>query len=162
MRVGIGYDVHPLARGRKLTLGGVHIPHPMGLEGHSDADLLLHSLGDALLGAAGKKDMGSLFPDNDPKYKGISSLILLRRIFQLLKKNGYRINNVDATLVTEEPKILPYVDKMKENIAQTLEIQTDRIGIKATTSERMGFLGKKKAICCWAVATIQRVNGSNS
>jgi len=162
MRVGIGYDVHPLVRGRKLILGGVHIPHPMGLAGHSDADLLLHSMGDALLGAAGKKDIGSLFPDNDPKYEGISSLILLTRIFQLLKKDGYRINNLDATLVAEEPKISPYVHKMKENIARALGIQTDRIGIKATTSEKMGFLGKKKAICCWAVATIQRVNGSNS
>ncbi len=162
MRVGIGYDVHPLVRGRKLVLGGVHIPHVKGLRGHSDADLLLHSIGDALLGAAGKKDIGSLFPDNDPKYKGISSLILLRRIFQLLREDGYRINNLDATLVAEEPRISPYVDKMKENIARTLEIEADRIGIKATTSEKMGFLGKKKAICCWAVANIQRVNCSNS
>jgi len=158
MRVGIGYDVHPLVKGKKLILGGVHIPYAMGLDGHSDADLLLHSIGDALLGAAGKKDIGSLFPDNDPKYEGISSLILLTSIFKLLKKDDYRINNVDATLVAEEPKISPYVDEMKENIAQVLRIQTDRIGIKATTSEKMGFLGKKKAICCWAVATIHRTS----
>ena len=158
MRVGIGYDVHPLVKGRKLILGGVHLPYAMGLRGHSDADLLLHSMGDALLGAAGKKDIGSLFPDHDPKYEGISSLILLRKIFQLLKQNGYRINNLDATIVAEEPRISPYVDKMKENIARALEVQTDQIGIKATTSEKMGFLGKKKAICCWAVATIQMVS----
>ncbi len=158
MRVGIGYDVHPLVERRKLVLGGVHIPYTMGLQGHSDADLLLHSIGDALLGAAGKKDIGSLFPDNDPEYEGISSLILLKRIFQLLTKDGYRINNLDATLVAEEPTISPYVDKMKENIAHALEIQTDRIGIKATTSEKIGFLGKKRAICCWAIATIQRAN----
>ena len=155
MRVGIGYDVHPLVRGRKLVLGGVHIPYSMGLKGHSDADLLLHSMGDALLGAAGKKDIGSLFPDNDPEYKGISSSILLTRIFQLLEKDGYLINNLDATLVAQEPKLAPYVHRMKENIARALRIDTDQIGIKATTSEEMGFLGKKKAICCWAVATIQ-------
>ena len=158
MRVGIGYDVHPLVKGRKLILGGVHIPYPMGLEGHSDADLLLHSMGDALLGAAGKEDIGSLFPDNDPKYEGISSLLLLTNIFRLLKKDGYRINNVDATLVAEEPKISPYIYEMKENIAQVLKIRTSQIGIKATTSEKMGFLGTKKAICCWAVASIQRVS----
>lgn len=158
MRVGIGYDVHPLVKERKLILGGVHIPYPMGLAGHSDADLLLHSMGDALLGAAGKKDIGSLFPDSDPKYEGISSLFLLRKIRQLLEEEGYRVNNLDATVVAEEPKISPYIPKMKENIAQVLKIQTDRIGIKATTSEKMGFLGKKKAVCCWAVASIQMVN----
>ena len=159
MRVGIGYDVHPLVKERKLILGGVHIPYPMGLAGHSDADLLLHSMGDALLGAAGKKDIGSLFPDSDPKYEGISSLLLLRKIRQLLEEEGYRVNNLDATVVAEEPKISPYIPKMKENIAQVLKIQTDRIGIKATTSEKMGFLGKKKAVCCWAVASIQTMSG---
>jgi len=158
MRVGIGYDVHPLVKGRKLILGGVHIPYSRGLEGYSDADLLLHSIGDALLGAAGKEDIGSLFPDNDPKYKGISSLVLLKKIFQLLKQDGYQINNLDATLVAEEPKLSPYILKMKENIANLLKIQINRVGIKATTSEKMGFLGKKKAICCWAVASIEMVS----
>lgn len=159
MRVGIGYDVHPLVKGRKLILGGVHIPYPKGLKGHSDADLLLHSIGDALLGAAGKTDIGSLFPDNNSKYEGISSLVLLTNIFQLLKKDGYRINNLDATLVAEEPKISSYICKMKENIAQVLKIRTNQIGIKATTSEKMGFLGKKKAICCWTIVSIQTVRG---
>jgi len=158
MRVGIGYDIHPLVKGRKLILGGVHIPYSKGLEGYSDADLLLHSIGDALLGAAGKEDIGSLFPDNDPKYKGISSLVLLKKIFQLLKQDGYQINNLDATLVAEEPKLSPYILKMKENIANLLKIQINRVGIKATTSEKMGFLGKKKAICCWAVASIEMVS----
>lgn len=159
MRVGIGYDIHPLVKGKKLILGGVHIPYSMGLGGHSDADLLLHSIGDALLGAAGKKDIGSLFPDNDPQYKGISSLVLLKKIFQLLRQDGYRVNNLDATLVAEEPKLSPYILKMKKNIADVLRIQINRIGIKATTSEKMGFLGEKKAMCCWTVASIQAVNG---
>jgi len=157
MYVGIGYDVHPLVKGKKLILGGVYIPYSMGLSGHSDADLLLHSIGDALLGAAGKKDIGSLFPDNDPKYEGISSLVLLKKIFQLLKEDGYRINNLDTTLVAEEPKFSPYIPKMKENIAHVLKLQVNRIGIKATTSEKMGFVGEKKAICCWAVVSIEMV-----
>ena len=159
MRAGIGYDAHPLVKGRKLFLGGVRIPHSMGLHGHSDADVVLHSAGDALLGAAGRKDIGSLFPDSDARYEGISSLTLLERIRLLLKKDGYRVNNLDVTLVAEEPRISPYIDKMKANIARVLEVGTDHIGIKATTSERMGFLGAEKAMCCWAVATIQEVNG---
>ena len=161
MRVGIGYDVHPLVKGRKLILGGVHIPCPMGLAGHSDADVLLHSIGDALLGAAGRKDIGSLFPNSDPKYENISSLVLLGKIFELLKEDGYQVNNLDATLVAEEPNLSPYISRMKENIAQVLEIQHNQIGIKATTSEGLGFLGKKKGICCWAVASIQMVSGES-
>jgi len=155
MRVGIGYDVHPLVKERKLILGGVRIPYPMGLAGHSDADVLLHSIGDALLGAAGGKDIGSLFPNSDPKYENISSLVLLRKIFELLKEDGYQINNLDATLVAEEPNLSSYIFQMKENIAQVLGIQHNQIGIKATTSEGLGFLGKKKGICCWATASIQ-------
>ena len=114
MRVGIGYDVHPLVKGRRFILGGVSIPHSMGLSGHSDADVLAHSIGDALLGAVGKKDIGSFFPDNDPKSKGISSLILLKQILQLLKKDGFRVNNLDSTLVAEEPKLSSYISRMKK------------------------------------------------
>ena len=156
MQVGIGYDVHPLVKGRKFILGGVNISYSMGLSGHSDADVLAHSIGDALLGAVGKKDMGSFFSNNDPKYKGISSLILLKQILQLLKKNGYRVNNLDSALVAEQPKLSSYIPRMKKNIANVLEINPEKIGIKATTSEGLGFLGKKKGICCWTVASVKQ------
>ena len=135
MRVGIGYDVHPLVNGRRFILGGVSIPYSMGLSGHSDADVLVHSIADALLGAVGKKDIGSFFPNNDPTTKGISSLILLKQILQLLKKNGYGVNNLDSTLVAEQPKLASYIPRMKKNIANILEIEPEKIGIKTTTSE---------------------------
>lgn len=156
MRVGIGYDVHPLVKGRRFILGGVSIPHSMGLSGHSDADVLVHSIADALLGAVGKKDIGSFFPNNDPTTKGISSLILLKQILQLLKKNGYGVNNLDSTLVAEQPKLASYIPRMKKNIANILEIEPEKIGIKATTSEGLGFLGKKRGVCCWTVASVKQ------
>jgi len=156
MRVGIGYDVHPLVKGRRFVLGGVNIPYSMGLSGHSDADVLVHSIADALLGAVGKKDIGSFFPNNDPNTKGISSLILLKQILQLLKKNGYGVNNLDSTLVAEQPKLSSYIPRMKKNIANILEIEPEKIGIKATTSEGLGFLGKKRGICCWTVASVKQ------
>ena len=155
MRIGIGYDVHPLVKGEKLILGGVNIPYSKGLSGHSDADVLVHSIGDALLGAAGKKDIGFLFPDSDPKYKGISSLTLLRQIFTLLQEEGFRINNLDTTVVAEEPRLSPYIPQMKENIARVLKIDVHQIGIKATSPEGLGFLGEKKGISCWAIASIE-------
>lgn len=156
MRVGIGYDVHPLVKGRRFVLGGVNIPYSMGLSGHSDADVLVHSIADALLGAVGKKDIGSFFPNNDPTTKGISSLILLKQILQLLKKNGYGVNNLDSTLVAEQPKLASYIPRMKKNIANILEIEPEKIGIKATTSEGLGFLGKKRGVCCWTVASVKQ------
>jgi 2-C-methyl-D-erythritol 2,4-cyclodiphosphate synthase len=156
MRVGIGYDVHPLVKGRRFVLGGVNIPYSMGLSGHSDADVLVHSIADALLGAVGKKDIGSFFPDNDPTTNGISSLILLKQILQLLKKNGYGVNNLDSTLVAEQPRLASYIPRMKKNIANILEIEPEKIGIKATTSEGLGFLGKERGICCWTVASVKQ------
>jgi len=154
MRVGIGYDVHPLIKGRRLIVGGVNIPYKMGLYGHSDADVLAHSVGDALLGAAGKRDIGFFFPDNDIKYKGISSLSLLKEILKIIRKDRFRINNIDATLVAEEPKLSSYIHQMKKNITQILQIKLEQMGIKATTSEGLGFLGEKKGIACWAVASL--------
>ncbi len=156
MRVGIGYDVHPLVKGKRFVLGGVNIPYSMGLSGHSDADVLVHSIADALLGAVGKKDIGSFFPNNDPTTRGISSLILLKQILQLLKKNGYGVNNLDSTLVAEQPRLAFYIPRMKKNIANILEIEPEKIGIKATTSEGLGFLGKKRGICCWTVASVKQ------
>lgn len=155
MRVGIGYDVHPLVKGRRLILGGVNIPYSRGLSGHSDADVLVHSIGDALLGAIGKRDIGYFFPDNDAQFKDISSLILLKQILELLKKNGYRVNNLDSTLVVEEPKLSSYIPRMKKNMAHVLEMEPEKIGIKATTSEGLGFLGKKRGVCCWTVASVK-------
>ncbi|MEA1965211.1 MAG: 2-C-methyl-D-erythritol 2,4-cyclodiphosphate synthase [Candidatus Aerophobetes bacterium] len=154
MRVGIGYDVHPLIKGRRLVLGGTNIPYEMGLSGHSDADVLSHSIGDALLGAAGKRDIGFFFPDNDIKYKGISSLSLLKEVLKIIRKDGLRINNIDATLVAEEPKLSPYIHQMRKNITRVLQLKLEQIGIKATTSEGLGFLGEKKGIACWAIASL--------
>ena len=141
MRVGIGYDVHPLVENRNLILGGVLIPFQKGLDGHSDADVLVHAVIDALLGAAGMGDIGRLFPDTDDRYKGVSSLVLLRHVAQVLKKAMFEVENIDATIVAQKPRIAPYIEKMKENIALELGIQTDRINIKATTTEGMGFIG---------------------
>ncbi len=143
MRVGMGYDVHPLVEGRKLILGGTDIPHTRGLAGHSDGDVLLHSIGDALLGGAGKEDIGNLFPNKDPRYEGISSMILLSKIKTKVLEEGFGIQNVDAVIVAEKPELSPYISRMKENIAQVLGIEPERVGVKATTSEGLGPLGKK-------------------
>ena len=155
MRVGFGYDVHPLKRGRKMVLGGVHIPHPRGPAGHSDADVLCHAIGDALLGAASLGDLGTHFPDSDKKFSGISSLILLKEIAKLLKRRGFKISNIDATLLLEAPKIMPFADEMKKNISSSLIMKPSQVSIKATTSEKMGFVGRKEGVAAFAVALIR-------
>ena len=154
MRVGIGYDVHPLVENRNLILGGVLIPFQKGLDGHSDADVLVHAVIDALLGAAGMGDIGGMFPDTDDSYKDISSLVLLRHVAQVLKKAMFEVENIDATIVAQKPRIAPYIEKMKENIALELGIQTDRINIKATTTEGMGFIGAGDGMAAYAIALL--------
>lgn len=155
-RTGFGYDVHRLKPGRKLILGGVDIPFPKGLDGHSDADVLVHAITDALLGAAALGDIGKHFPNTDPRYRDISSLVLLNHVAGLLDGQGFALVNVDATLILEQPKILPYVDQMRENIAGALGVQPERISLKATTGEEMGFVGRGEGAAAHAVATIVR------
>ena len=154
IRSGIGYDVHRLVPGRRLILGGVDIPHSLGLEGHSDADVLCHAIADALLGAAGLPDIGYYFPPSDESIRGISSLEILRRVAALLLEKGARIHNVDASLVAERPKILPHVPQMKANLAAALGITPGRVGVKATTNEGMGFPGRGEGMCAMAVACL--------
>ena len=153
-KIGIGYDVHKFVIGRKLILGGVNIPYPKGLEGHSDADVLLHSICDALLGAAGFRDIGNQFPNNDAAYKNISSLILLEKTYNLLKSKKFKIENIDSMLILEEPKINKYIDAMKENISKIVE--SKNISIKATTSEGLGFTGQKKGCVSYSIALIYK------
>jgi 2-C-methyl-D-erythritol 2,4-cyclodiphosphate synthase len=153
-RVGFGYDVHQLAEGRALVLGGVTIPHTHGLDGHSDADVLVHAIADALLGAAALGDIGKHFSNTDPQYRGISSLVLLEHVAALLDARGYALVNIDATLILEAPKILPHVPKMQENIGRVLGVHPDRISIKATTGEAMGFVGRREGAAAHAVAAI--------
>ena len=153
---GIGYDVHRLVADRPLVLGGVEIPHPLGLDGHSDADVLCHAIADALLGAAGEPDIGHLFPNTDPSIRGISSLEILRRVRALLASKSATILNIDSTLIAEEPKMSPHLALMKERIGAALELPPHRIGIKATTNESMGFLGRGEGIAALATATLDR------
>lgn len=155
MRVGIGYDVHILTEGRKMIIGGVDIPYEKGLLGHSDADVLTHAVADALLGAAALGDIGQRFPDSDEKYCGISSLILLSEVKNLLKKEGYKIINIDSIIIAEKPMMMPYLPQMAGNLAEALEITFSRIGIKATTTEGLGFTGRKEGIAAQAVALIE-------
>jgi 2-C-methyl-D-erythritol 2,4-cyclodiphosphate synthase len=152
--VGIGYDVHRFVEGRPLILGGVEIPHSHGLDGHSDADVLCHAIADALLGAIGERDIGQHFPNSDESIRGISSLEILRKVATLLSNRNARLLNIDATLIAEAPKINPHVAKMRERIAEALRIPTARVGIKATTNERMGFLGRGEGIAAMAVASV--------
>lgn len=154
IRTGIGYDVHALVPDRALVLGGVTIPHHVGLAGHSDADVLCHALADALLGAVGEPDIGHFFPPEDESIRGISSLEILRQVAAILKSRGAAIHNVDATLIAERPKILPHVAQMKMNIAQALDLLPSQVGVKATTNERMGFAGREEGMCAMAVATV--------
>jgi len=154
-RFGMGYDVHQLVEGRKLIIGGVDIPFEKGLLGHSDADVLLHAIADALLGAAALGDIGKHFPDTDEQYRGISSIILLEHVGRLLQDKGYTVGNVDATIVAQRPKMLPHIDKMRENIAKALKTDLDRINIKATTEEHLGFTGAGQGISSYAVAGIE-------
>lgn len=155
MFIGFGYDVHRFKKGRKLFLGGVEIPSPLGLDGHSDADVLIHALMDSLLGAAGENDIGHFFPNTDIKYKNISSIKLLEIVVKTLKKKKFKINNVDMTIIAEEPKIYPYIDSMKEILSKVLSIKKERIAVKATTNEKMGFIGRGEGICAMAVASLQ-------
>ena len=154
IRFGMGYDVHRLTGGRKLILGGVEIPHTAGLLGHSDADVLLHAVCDALLGAAALGDIGRHFPDTDSRYEGISSMILLKHTGQLLKEKGYKVGNIDACIVAQKPKLAPYIEKMTENIASALCIDKGQVNVKATTEERLGFTGNETGISAYAVAGI--------
>ena len=154
MRVGMGYDVHRLTEGRKLMLGGVEIPHTHGLLGHSDADVLVHAVMDALLGAAALRDIGKHFPDTDPAYEGASSIELLRRVGSMLEEKMYLIENVDATIIAQQPKLLPYMDTMAENIAAALKLEKDQVNIKATTEEGLGFTGSREGISAHAVCCI--------
>lgn len=154
MRAGLGYDVHRLIEGRKLILGGVEIPYEKGLLGHSDADVLVHAVMDALLGAAALGDIGQHFPDTDPAYEGADSLQLLARVQELLLNEGYVVNNIDATVIAQKPKLSPHIQKMRENIADTLQISLGQVGVKATTEERLGFTGREEGIAAQAVCTL--------
>ena len=157
MRVGMGYDVHKLVEGRKLIIGGVEIPHSLGLLGHSDADVLLHAIMDALLGAAALGDIGKHFPDTDPAYEGISSIKLLEEVGQLLEKENYVIDNIDATIIAQKPKMRPHIEKMEENIAQALKIDVSQVNVKATTEEVLGFTGSEDGISSQAICAISSI-----
>lgn len=157
MRVGIGYDVHRLVEGRKLILGGVEIPYEKGLLGHSDADVLVHAVMDALLGAAALGDIGQHFPDNDPEYKGISSILLLEKVGALLREKGYRVGNIDSIVIAQRPKLLPYRPQMAENMARALGIPVGCVSVKATTEEGMGFTGTGDGMASQAVVLLEEI-----
>jgi 2-C-methyl-D-erythritol 2,4-cyclodiphosphate synthase len=156
MKIGFGYDAHRLAEGRDLILGGVKIPHDLGLLGHSDADVLSHAIGEAILGALSLGDLGRHFPDTDEKYKGISSLKILSMIDDMAKKEDAKIINIDSTIVAQEPKLSPYIEKMRKNIADVLKISIDQISVKATTTEGMGFTGKKEGISAYVIVLMEK------
>jgi 2-C-methyl-D-erythritol 2,4-cyclodiphosphate synthase len=156
VRVGFGFDVHQLIEGRELWLGGVKLQHSKGAIGHSDADVLIHAICDALLGAAGLRDIGFHFPDTSAEFKGIDSKILLARVSDLLDQEGYSIGNVDCTLVLEQPKINPHIEEIKKTLATILKIENNDIAIKATTNEKMGYVGREEGVCAYAVALIQK------
>ena len=155
MRIGHGYDVHRLVEGRDLILGGVKIDFELGLLGHSDADVLLHAVSDALLGAAGLGDIGKHFPDTDPQYKGADSRVLLRHVVKLVKENGYRISNVDVTMIAQKPKLKDHIPQMVKNIAADLQIPENRVNVKATTEEKLGFTGTMEGLRCHAVCLLE-------
>ena len=154
MRVGFGFDVHRLEFGKDLILGGVHIPHETGLSGHSDADVLIHAVVDALLGAAGLGDIGSHFPDSEDRFKDANSREFLKQVTQLLSDCGFSISNLDATVVAEAPRLSPYISSMKQNLSDELGMDADRINIKATTNERMGFIGRQEGIAAYAIVSL--------
>ncbi len=157
MRIGHGYDVHRLVSNRKLILGGVEIPFEKGLDGHSDADVLVHAVMDAMLGALALGDIGKLFPDNDDAYLGADSIVLLKRVREVLAQNGWRISNLDATVIAQRPKLAPFIDTMRENIALALQTDVSNVSVKATTEERLGFTGSGEGIAAHAVCLIERV-----
>lgn len=157
MRIGHGYDVHRLTEGRRCVIGGVDIPYTMGLDGHSDADVLTHAIMDALLGAASLGDIGRLFPDSDDAFLGIDSLILLRRVQEQLVGHGYRLGNLDATIIAQAPKMAPHIEQMRQNIADCLEADVSQVNIKATTEEKLGFTGAKQGIAAHAVCLLEEI-----
>lgn len=162
MRIGMGYDVHKLVEGRKLIIGGVEIPYEKGLLGHSDADVLLHAISDALLGAAALGDIGKHFPDTDPAYKGISSIVLLEHVGKLLEENCFFIENIDATIIAQAPKMRPHIDTMRENIAKALGISVEQVNVKATTEEGLGFTGTGEGISSQAICLLTSPVGVGS
>lgn len=155
-KIGQSTDIHPLASDRSLILGGVNIPHTLGCVGHSDADVLLHAIAESILGALSLGDLGKHFPDTDPKYSGISSMILLANVYQLMKEKGYAISNIDSTILIEKPKLAPYIDQMRENIAQTLNCSIEQISVKATRGEGLGFIGKEEGVMVNAVCLLMK------
>lgn len=157
IRVGTGYDVHKLVEGRKLILGGVEIPHTLGLLGHSDADVLLHAIMDALLGAAALGDIGKHFPDTDERYKGISSMKLLEHVGLLLKERNMQVGNIDATVIAQKPKLRPFIEQMEQNVAEVLGLEQDQINIKATTEEGLGFTGEQLGISAQAICCLEKI-----
>lgn len=158
LRIGHGYDVHAFADNRKCILGGVEVPCEKGLLGHSDADVLLHAISDSLLGAAALGDIGKHFPDTDPRYKGADSLILLENVCNLVKSKGYTVNNIDATVIAQMPKLAPFIDEMRSNIAKALGVDIDAVSVKATTEEKLGFTGRKEGISAHCVCLIAKKN----
>ena len=158
MRIGHGYDVHRLVEGRKCIIGGVDIPFEKGLLGHSDADVLLHAVMDAVLGAMAAGDIGQLFPDNDPAYKGADSLVLCSHVAAVMKQNGYKISNIDATVIAQAPKMAPHIQKMRENLARVLETDVENVSVKATTEEKLGFTGEGLGISAHAVCLLEKIS----
>ena len=154
MRIGIGYDVHKLVENRKLIIGGVTIPHEKGLDGHSDADVLVHAIMDSLLGALAMGDIGKFFPDTDMKYKGVDSMLLLKEVASFIDEKGYKIGNIDGVIIAQQPKMAPFIDSMRVRIAQVLEIDVEQVGVKATTTEHLGFEGRKEGISSSSVAIL--------
>ena len=157
MRIGTGYDVHKLVPGRKLILGGVTVPYELGLDGHSDADVIVHAIMDALLGAAALGDIGQHFPDNDPEYKGADSIELLKEVGNILKKEGYKVGNIDSTIIAQRPKLMTFLPEMRKNVAAALGIDVNQVSIKATTEEHLGFTGRGEGISSQAVALIENL-----
>ncbi len=154
MRIGIGYDVHKLVTGRKLIIGGIEIPHHLGLDGHSDADVLIHAIADSILGALAKKDIGHLFPDTDDSFKDIDSKILLKKVVEVMETEGYRIGNIDSIIIAQKPKIAPYIDEMRATLAKILKTDIKNVSVKATTTEKLGFEGKEEGISSQAVCVL--------
>jgi 2-C-methyl-D-erythritol 2,4-cyclodiphosphate synthase len=154
-RIGMGYDVHPFAKNRPLILGGITIPHHQGLAGHSDADCLVHAICDALLGAIAAGDLGRYFPDSDPRFKDVESLLLLKKVATMVKQKGFRITNIDAIIVAQTPKLAPYRAQMEEKIAQTASVEREQVNVKATTTEGLGFIGREEGIAAYAVVLVE-------
>lgn len=157
MRIGHGYDVHKLVEGRKLILGGIEVPHTLGLLGHSDADVLTHAIMDSILGAAALGDIGQHFPDNDDRYLGADSTELLRHVMELIREKGYRIGNLDATVIAQKPKLMPYLPQMRKKLAEVMEISEDRLNLKATTEEHLGFTGRQEGISAHCVCLLEEM-----